>query len=295
MAELIKIKNNREGFLEIIDLVLTKGVTAESRNGVTKEIRDLVIELADPHDALPNGVRPGLNPAIGMVEALQLVGGFSDATLTCEIQPNFKSFLDDGTLYGAYGPRTVDQFPMIFDRLQKDPDTRQAIITLWDPEKDAPGGRKDHPCTTAFSFLIRDDKLHMSTFMRSNDLWWGWPYDAFQFTTVQATMAHQLGVGLGTYTHHAASFHLYAPHWKAASDAYTVHDPGTCLQTKALGGSRPGWLGARAEAREIWEILTSRQDPDMRELSAPGAWYAQTLAARRAAVTKMTSEKLNAV
>ena len=45
--------------------------------------------------------------------------------------------------------------------------------------------------------------------MRSNDVWWGVPYDVFQFTFLQIQLAQVLGLEPGVYTHQAGSFHLY--------------------------------------------------------------------------------------
>ena len=49
----------------------------------------------------------------------------------------------------------------------------------------------------------------MTTYMRSNDLWMGFPYDVFQFTNMQVLMSMELGVGIGFYTHISGSLHLY--------------------------------------------------------------------------------------
>lgn len=49
----------------------------------------------------------------------------------------------------------------------------------------------------------------MTTYMRSNDLWFGFPYDVFQFTCMQILMSMELELELGTYTHIAGSLHLY--------------------------------------------------------------------------------------
>lgn len=220
MAEMIKITNNHDGYFDVLAMLFSKGRRQESRNGATLEIQNLIIELASPMYAAPNGIRPGFASSIGWVEGLQLIAGITDPALTAQVQPNFRAFMehDNAQFWGAYGPRTRDQFPIIAERLRADHDTRQAIVTIWDPKFDAAGGKKDHPCTTAFNFLVRDEKLNMSVFMRSNDAWWGWPYDAVQFAMVQRTMAGVLGLEVGTYTHHAASFHLYEAHWTAAKE-----------------------------------------------------------------------------
>lgn len=298
MAELVKINDAATGYKTVLDALLTKGRKQESRNGNTIEVEDFIIELANPELAVIGGARPGYNEAIGAVEGLQLIAGISDSSLTCEIQPNFRNFMDNGEFWGAYGPRTVDQFPIIANRLVADPDTRQAIVTLWDPKHDAAGGKKDHPCTTAFNFRIREGRLNMTTFMRSNDAYWGWPYDVYQFAMVQTTMAHVLGVGLGTYTHHAASFHLYEPHWNVARDIVDGPDyDGGIGQVVSFGhslankGHIGSWGGACVSARRTWHVIRGVRGADA--LSSRAEWhYANMLMERKLKVAKSNFEKV---
>lgn len=220
MAHLIHIQDNLHGYRDIISYLMKHGIEQDSRNGKTVELEDLVITVQNPTITAANEVRPYYSPEIGLVEGLQLVSGVSDSALTAQIQPNFRNYMEDdtGKFWGAYGPRVVNQLPIIIERLRDDPDTRQAVITLWDPEFDAHGGKKDHPCTSLFNFRIRDGKLNMSTFMRSNDAIHGWPFDLIQFSMLMQSMAHELGVGVGTYSHHVGSFHIYEPHWKVAQE-----------------------------------------------------------------------------
>jgi thymidylate synthase len=58
----------------------------------------------------------------------------------------------------------------------------------------------------------------MTTYMRSNDLWMGFPNDVFQFTCMQIWLAMRLGVKLGTYTHIAGSLHLYERDYNKAKE-----------------------------------------------------------------------------
>ena len=83
---------------------------------------------------------------------------------------------------------------------------------------------KDLNCTVCLQLFIRDCKLYMTTYMRSNDLWMGFPYDVFQFTCLQILMAMKLHVGIGTYTHVAGSLHLYERDWqKGMKNEQEVH------------------------------------------------------------------------
>jgi thymidylate synthase len=111
--------------------------------------------------------------------------------------------------HGAYGLRTRGQYHHVVQKLTDDPSSRQAVVTLWNPEYDNLPGKRDYPCTIMHQFRIRDGALNMSVYMRSNDVWLGLAYDGFQFTRVQIALAHVLGVEVGTYTHHVGSLHLY--------------------------------------------------------------------------------------
>jgi thymidylate synthase len=220
LAHLIQIEDNHTGYRDIIKYLMENGEEQDSRNGKTIELEDVVIEVDNPKITAGSGVRKFYSPEIGLVEGLQLISGVSDSALTAQIQPNFRNYMEDdtGKFWGAYGPRIVDQLPIIVERLREDPDTRQAVITLWNPEFDAKGGKKDHPCTSLFNFRIRNGALNMSTFMRSNDAIHGWPFDLVQFSMLQQTIARELGVATGRYSHHVGSFHIYEPHWGVAQE-----------------------------------------------------------------------------
>lgn len=281
MAVVIEIDDNRDGYKTVVDAVLSEGTKVPSRNGMTVEVRDMVIVLKNPAEALPVGVGRGVKQAIGAVEAAQLVGGVSDPKLTCAIAPNFKNFLDEGHFWGAYGPRTARQFYRVEDKLRKDQDTRQAIITIWDPHKDNIPGKRDYPCTIMHDFIVRDGKLHMTTVMRSNDVWWGWAYDAFQFTAVQLTMANVLGLEIGEYVHHAVSMHLYEPHWELATQ---LHEYDGAARPPAHGFTGGTW-GEAADSAD--NVLKRSRDISLQfdwdDLTVGERWYIQTM--RKALLT----------
>lgn len=211
MAQILRIEDNRTGYRNLVNFVRTQGKRQASRNGDTLEVTDMVIELSDPTKAIPSGIgRAGYSNALALLEGLQLVAGKTYDDLMVKVAPNTDQFReDDGKFHGGYGRRIGEQMSDTVERLKEDHDTRQAVVTIWDPALDCVNGKKDYPCTIMFNWRIREDKLLMSTFMRSQDCHWGVPYDFPMFTFLQATMASYLGVGLGTYTHHAASFHIY--------------------------------------------------------------------------------------
>lgn len=122
---------------------------------------------------------------------------------------------DDGeTVNSAYGNRIFNKFGFnqlsyVLKTLSKNPESRQAVVHIKDPVDYTEHSTKDVPCTVALQYLVRNGKLYASTFMRSNDLWMGFPYDVFSFTSIQMILAFQLGLDIGSYTHFVGSLHLY--------------------------------------------------------------------------------------
>jgi thymidylate synthase len=121
-------------------------------------------------------------------------------------------------LHGAYGPRVKQAIPNAIAKLQRDSDSRQAVVTIYDAKIDLISTFNDIPCTIALHFLLRHDQLDLHTYMRSNDINWGIAYDVFQFTQLQHTMARCMNVEAGRYTHHATSLHVYEKDLHAARE-----------------------------------------------------------------------------
>jgi thymidylate synthase len=201
--------------------VLTDGGPTEPRGLPTVEVLGAELRLEEPRRRLVHvpQVRR-LNPAFAIAEAVWILSG-SDEPWIYDFNRQLTRYADDGILQGAYGPRlrrwrgTVDQLDVVRRKLLDDPDTRQAVIQLFDPERDH-RGHKDVPCTLGFRFFLRDGRLHMHTTMRSQDLWLGFPYDVFTFSVLHELMAGWVGADLGEYRHTIDSLHLYATNWDAA-------------------------------------------------------------------------------
>lgn len=99
-----------------------------------------------------------------------------------------------------------DQLAHVMDLLNDDSESRQAVIHIKEPSDKK---SKDVNCTICLQFLVRCGKLYMTVYMRSNDIWLGFPYDVFNFTALQVYMAMVLNLQLGSYTHITGSLHLY--------------------------------------------------------------------------------------
>ena len=109
--------------------------------------------------------------------------------------------------YGYQWKRN-DQLENVINILKQGYDTRQAAISIYDG-KEMNKYEFDTPCTYAIQFTIVQGKLYMSVYMRSNDLWYGFCNDQYQFASLQELVAERLDLPVGTYYHHAHNLHLY--------------------------------------------------------------------------------------
>jgi len=116
----------------------------------------------------------------------------------------------DGNVNSNYGYQWQrnDQLNHVVRLLKDDPETRQAAISIYDA-KEWDKYTYDTPCTYAVQFTVLDGKLNMSVVMRSNDLWYGFCNDQYQFSNLQMLVAKETGYKMGEYYHFAHNLHLY--------------------------------------------------------------------------------------
>lgn len=116
----------------------------------------------------------------------------------------------------TYGERMLDfkgdgkfnQVQYVIDRLKKIPNSRRAVVVLWDPTRD--GTKVDHPpCMNLLTFNLRDNKVHCTAVIRSNDMLRGWPANAFGITRLLEFIAGEIGVEVGTVSTLSVSAHIY--------------------------------------------------------------------------------------
>ena len=116
----------------------------------------------------------------------------------------------DGEVNSNYGWQWQrnNQLEHVIDKLRTE-GNRQAAISIYDG-KEINSYKFDTPCTYAVQFTVVQGKLYMSVYMRSNDLWYGFCNDQYQFASLQEMVADRLSIPpVGTYYHHAHNLHLY--------------------------------------------------------------------------------------
>ena len=110
--------------------------------------------------------------------------------------------------YGYQWQRN-DQIGYVIDKLKRDMFTRHACISIYDG-KEHDKFATDTPCTYAIQFTNVNNYLNMCVTMRSNDLWYGFCNDQYQFSKLLELVCKETGLDMGTYYHFAHNLHIYS-------------------------------------------------------------------------------------
>jgi thymidylate synthase len=116
----------------------------------------------------------------------------------------------DGNVNSNYGYQWQrnKQLDKVISLLKREKYTRQATISIYDG-KEIDKYTYDTPCTYAVQFTIVDNRLNMCVTMRSNDLWYGFCNDQYQFSRLQELVAKEINMDIGSYYHFAHNLHIY--------------------------------------------------------------------------------------
>lgn len=195
--------------------------TNKARRGSTREIIGVFLRLRNPRYRLSLTETKG-KPFSALGELLWYLKGSNKLEFIEYYISKYKEESPNGkTIFGAYGPRLFNQrgqnqIQNVTRLLRTNPSSRRAVIQLFDAQDLEKLDRKEIPCTCTLQFFIRNNKLHMVTTMRSNDVYLGLPHDIFTFTMIQELLARDLGINLGSYSHFIGSLHLYDKNFKDA-------------------------------------------------------------------------------
>lgn len=206
----------------------------ESRDGDVYEILDVKTHILNPYRRCVGGYGRNINVFFLLAEAMWIFVGRKDVEFLKIFNENMVKYSDDSfTFHAPYGFRIrhwgepselcknvnafcgFDQLREVLRVLDENPNTRQAVISIWNPLLDLGVSTKDMPCNDMLMFKIRDKKLITTIQNRSNDLHFGLPTNIFQFSFMTELMSQCLNVELGTQTHNSQSLHIYT--WNNAA------------------------------------------------------------------------------
>jgi thymidylate synthase len=199
-----------------------------SRNGDTWEAIEPVVTVYErPMERVLFNQERDANPFFHFFESLWMLAGRRDTKFVVELVKRMADYSDNGRdMQGAYGWRWrrawgYDQLAILTDLLRSKPDTRRAVLQMWDPDRDVMGqdfgnsevgglNSKDIPCNTCAYFKIRNGKLNLTVCCRSNDAIFGaYGANAVHMSFLLEYMAACVGVSTGVYRQVSDSLHLY--------------------------------------------------------------------------------------
>ena len=228
----------------VFEHILLEGEEIHPTKGPARELSGVLLEIKNPLARISRTETKG-KPFSCLGELCWYLAQTRDLEFISHYIPAYRKYADGQEIFGGYGPRLFNwdgfnQFANVADILRRKPDSRQAVIQLFDA-RDIKEFHKDIPCTCTMQFMIRQERLHMFAYMRSNDAFVGMPHDIFCFTMLQEIMARTLSVELGQYKHMVGSLHLYK---ESEKNARQFLDEGwqpttTLMQPMPLGDPWP--------------------------------------------------------
>jgi len=206
-----KFYNANHAFNYYHDLIIRRGVDFSN----TKAIFNCGFYMEDPLDNHIKNKERGWKHEYAEAEWQWYLSGNRNISklgdIYGKVPPIWERMADkDGNVNSNYGWQWLrnNQYDYVVDKLKKQIDTRHAAISIYDA-KENKDYDNDTPCTYAVQFTIIDNKLCMSVYMRSNDLWYGFCNDKYCFSMLQKKVSDDINKEIGWYYHHAHNMHIY--------------------------------------------------------------------------------------
>lgn len=232
-----KFQNVNDAFKELVagiyDTSIPTVQVGSRAGGVLKIVEPVIITYEKPWERVLFNPARDANPFFHLFESLWMLAGKNDVATLKKYNGKIGEIAsDDGiTFNGAYGYRwrvgVVDQLDMIVAHLENNPESRRAVLSMWNKGNDLLmiDKSKDVCCNLCACFSITaspnevagsDFKvLNMTVMNRSNDLIWGaLGANVVHFSFLQEYLAAKLGVGIGLYHQITNNLHVYNDVWE---------------------------------------------------------------------------------
>ncbi len=181
--------------------ILFSGHETDSQYGKTKEIINMMITVKNPYKEVFEN---------------KLYNEYGKDL----VNPSLSS---DTYTYGkllCYYNGEFNQIKAIIKRLENNLEDRAALASLWIPQKHLTE-KSNQPCLDAVHVLIRNNKVNLTAYIRSNDMFKAWPINIAGLAYVNHYIWEELhkkyeDLELGYVTTISASAHIYEQDWKDA-------------------------------------------------------------------------------
>jgi thymidylate synthase len=235
-------------YLDLVRLVLEKGVRKSSRTGVDTISYFGAHYRVDLSKGFPLLTTKEVNWASCLRELLWYLTGEDHIRNLRKHTKIWDAWADaDGNLETAYGRywrrfphpyrdanghwqvREVDQIQYVIDSLKKEPTSRRLVVTAWEPGNATTS--KLPPCHYSFVFNAQDNRLNCHLTQRSGDVALGIPFNLAAYSCLTQMIAQEVGMEPGWFGHTIVDAHIYTAKPDGSMAEYD-HVPGLLEQLK---------------------------------------------------------------
>jgi thymidylate synthase len=202
---MIKTKNTLEAWKTYLNYILQKGNNfIDENNRICREVLNLTVTIEQPSK--------DIDQPIQILNKLHKwdypsVEKITQATLARKTSSQY-SYSHSSRMFSYQNTlNQIDDY--VIPLLQHAPTTRRAVMLIWDALKDSKILRKDIPAMIFIDFKIRNNQMHTTGILRSNDAFFGWPANILQIHAIHQYVGKKINCETGTITTTNTSAHIF--------------------------------------------------------------------------------------
>ena len=230
MINITHANNIDEAFIDICKSLYSHGKEVSPRGLKTKELQNFLVEFDANPECIITVPERNLDFKYLEAELEWYKSGDPSIEYISQYSTFWKTLVDDNnTVNSNYGKLALvdkynglSQYEWCVQKLSNDINTRQAVINYNQPQHKYETN-KDFVCTLVQQFIVNNGKLDTIVFMRSNDLIYGFSYDAPWFNYLHKELANDINIKVGTYRHFATSMHVYERHFNIIENVASMY------------------------------------------------------------------------
>jgi thymidylate synthase len=268
-------------YLDLVKLVLEKGVRKPSRTGVDTLFYFGAFYKVDLAAGFPLLTTKKVNFNAALHELLWYLSGEDHIRNLKKVTKIWDAWADEKgdleTAYGRYwrrfphpvqkshGPvketgetmaevEEIDQIQYVIDEIRRNHFSRRLVVTAWEPGNAERS--KLPPCHYSFAFNVSPNekgdpaKLNCHLTQRSGDIALGIPFNLVCYATLTQMMAQEVGLAVGQFGHTLIDAHIYCADAGSAMAAYD-HVAGLREQLKREPRGLPRLVIAKKPMKEL--------------------------------------------
>jgi len=188
--------------MQAVRTVLEHGevVITEDEKSTMELSEPLCITVAHPFQ------RPMIHPANPFTE--RMMNDYITEMITPENNGFEYTYGERLHQYKLCEGEEINQIKKLITRLKNNKTTRRALAITWRPLIDSKSN--DPPCLQSVQFIIRNNKLNLVCYFRSNDIALAWGANAYALTALMLKVLSNLDdVEMGTLTTISNCAHVY--------------------------------------------------------------------------------------